>query len=120
MTDVDRAILEAWGRIGESILGDPDELARRVARRRSVSMQRPMRHWCIAIRASDRRITPAHWVITPSHAMERDHEEHPYVPIEHEVLIQTYALRKFCRPVGMHAWGEEVGDVARLLGVSRS
>jgi hypothetical protein len=36
------------------------------------SLQRPLRHYCLALRASDRRITPAHWVISPEHAMDLD------------------------------------------------
>src|SRR5437867_10384038 len=81
------------------------------------SMTRPPRSWCIAIRASDRRITSAHWVITPEHALDLDHPEHPYEPIEHEVLIQTHALRRYCRPVRIPSPGLTVREVAKLLGV---
>src|SRR5437867_12771859 len=116
MNDVDRLILEAWEKLGPGIVGDSDELNRRLARRRTKLMTRPVRAWCIAVRASDRRITPAHWVIFPEHAMDLDHEEHPYEPIEHEVTIQTYALRKFCRPVRLDDWGEDVADVVKQLG----
>ena len=111
MNDVARLVMEAWAKLGPKILSDPDDLARRLARRRSALLSRPPRAWCLAIRASDRRITPMHWVLTPSHAMELDHEDHPYHPIEHEVLIQTYALRKFCRPVKLDDWGEEAAPL---------
>src|SRR5881397_3415941 len=96
--DLERAICDAWLRLRKKILSDPQELHRRLARRRMKSLTRPPRAWCIAIRASDRRITPAHWIITPEHALDLDHPLHPYEPIEHEVIIRPHALRKYCRP----------------------
>src|SRR5256714_2974291 len=118
MNDVARLILEAWQKLGPKIMADPEELARRLARRRLPIMTRPPRAWCLAIRAADRRITPAHWVIFPEHAMELDHPEHPYEPIEHEVTIQTHAIRRYCHPIRIAFPGEEVDEVARRLGVS--
>src|SRR5438445_9341950 len=115
---LERAIRDAWLRVRKSILSDPDQLPRRLARRRMKSLTRPVRPWCIAIRASDRRITPAHWVISPEHAMDLDHPEHPYVPIEHEVSIRTHALRRYCRPVWIAAPAPDVHEVAEMLGVS--
>src|SRR6267142_5625766 len=117
MNDVDRLILEAWEKLGPKIMADPQELARRLARRRMAILTRPVRAWCIAIRASDRRITPAHWVIFPEHAMDLDHPEHPYEPIEHEVTIRTHAIRRYCHPVSFSR--EDAADVAKMLGVSR-
>src|SRR4051794_38284487 len=97
--EINRAIREAWLRLRGKILSDPDELHRRLARRRLKCLTRPPRAWCIAIRASDRRITPAHWIISPEHAMDLDHPAHPYQPIEHEVTIQKHAIRRYCNPV---------------------
>src|SRR2546423_12710292 len=116
MNDVARLILEAWQKLGPKIMADPEELARRLARRRLPIMTRPPRAWCLAVRASDRRITPAHWVIYPEHAMELGHEEHPYEVIEHEVIIRPHALLRYCRPFWIAAPGEEVVDVAKRLG----
>src|SRR6266550_1169037 len=110
MNDVARLVLEAWEKLGPKIMADPDQLARRLAR--------PRRAWCLAIRASDRRITPAHWIISPEHAMDFDHPAHPYEPIEHEVIIRPHALRKYCRPVRTDSWGEQVDEVSKKLGVS--
>src|SRR6266850_2190795 len=120
MNDVDRLILEAWEKLGPKIMNDAEELAKRLARRRSALLTRPPRAWCLAVRASDRRITPAHWIITPEHAMDLNHPEHPYEPIEHEVTIQPHGLRRYCRPVRTDSWGEEVSEIARQLGVSRA
>src|SRR3954469_21069686 len=116
MTDVDRLILETWEKLGPKILNDPHELQKRLARRRTPTLTRPPRAWCIAIRASDRRITPAHWVIVPEHAMDLNHPLHPYEPIEHEVIIRAHAIRRFIHPVTFSQ--EDAEDVAKLLGVS--
>src|SRR5437016_2515247 len=119
MNDVARLVLEAWQKLEAKIMADPRELARRLARRRMAILTRPPRAWCLAIRASDRRITPMHWIITPEHAMDLNHPAHPYEPIEHEVIIQPHGLRKFCRPVRTDSWGEQVDEVCARLGVSR-
>src|SRR2546421_3738193 len=114
--ELERGVREAWLRLRGKILSDPDELHRRLARRRLKSLTQPPRAWCIAIRASDRRITPAHWVIAPEHAMDLDHPEHPYERIEHEVTIQTHAIRRYCNPVSFSR--EQAGEVAKMLGIS--
>jgi DNA-binding CsgD family transcriptional regulator len=116
VNDVERLILGAWEKLGRGIMGDSDELQRRLARRRSALFARPQRAWCLCVRASDRRITPAHWIITPQHAMEVDHPEHPYEPIEHTVTIRPHGLREHCRAVRTDSWGELVEDVAKQLG----
>ncbi|HEV8291579.1 MAG TPA: hypothetical protein VGP94_06630, partial [Tepidisphaeraceae bacterium] len=116
--DLERAIRHAWLGVRKQILSDPLELRRRLARRRLKTLTRPPRAWCIAIRASDRRITPAHWIITPEHAMDLDHPEHAYEPIEHEVTIQKHGIRYCCNPVSFSR--EDAVDVAKMLGVSPS
>src|SRR3954471_20084679 len=116
--ELERAIREAWVNLRGKILSDPQELHRRLARRRSKSLTQPPRAWCIAIRASDRRITPAHWVISPEHAMDLNHPAHPYEPIEHEVIIRSHAIRRYCHPVSFSQ--EDAEDVARFLGVDQA
>src|SRR5215212_4408850 len=114
--ELERNIRDSWLKLREKILSDPQELQKRLARRRSRSLTQPPRAWCIAIRASDRRITPAHWVISPEHAMDLNHPAHPYEPIEHEVIIRTHAIRRYCHPVSFSI--EDAADVAKMLGVS--
>jgi len=116
--ELERAIRKAWLKLRGKILSDPQELHRRLARRRMKTLTRPPRAWCIAIRASDRRITPAHWVISPEHAMDLNHPAHPYEPIEHEVTIQTHAIRRYCHPVRIGGAGDDVEQVAKILGVT--
>src|SRR5437588_11731832 len=110
--ELERAIRDAWLKLRGKILSDPQELHRRLARRRLASLTRPPRAWCIAIRASDRRITAMHWVISPEHAMDLNHPEHPYEPIEHEVTIQYHAVRRYCHAVSF--WIERAAEVAKL------
>jgi DNA-binding CsgD family transcriptional regulator len=115
--ELERNICQAWQRVRNEILADPAELHRRLGRWGSRTLARPPRAWCIAIRASDRRIGPGHWLITPEHAMDLDHPEHPYEPIEHEVTIQSHGIRRCCHPIRIGKPAEEVDEVARRLGV---
>jgi DNA-binding NarL/FixJ family response regulator len=115
--DLERAIVEAWLRVRDEILADPDELRRRLARRRMKSLTRPPRAWCIALRASDRRINLANAMITPEHAISKYSLEHPYEVIEHEVVLVKRTLQRLCRPKQI-AWpGQDVKEVAQMLGV---
>jgi hypothetical protein len=108
MDDVSQAILNAWAKIWPQLKADPHQLLRRLQRRQSASLQRPLRHYCIALRASDRRITPAHWVIFPRACHgPRLTRPIPTSPSSTKSLIQTYALQKFCRPVRFDPMGEE-------------
>jgi DNA-binding NarL/FixJ family response regulator len=116
VTDVERLLLEAWEKLGPRIMADGEELQRRLARRRSKLFERPQRAWCVCLRAADRRITPMDWIFTPEHAMDLDHPEHPYEPIEHTVTIQPHGLRKCCRAVRTDSMGELVENVAGQLG----
>src|SRR6185295_10975212 len=110
--DLERNIRDAWLRVRKEILSDPQELQRRLARRRMKVLTGAPRAWCVVIRASDRRITPAHWVVSPEHAMDLDHPEHPYEPIAHEVVIGTHAIRRYCHPVSFSR--EDAEDVAGM------
>jgi hypothetical protein len=49
--------------------------------------------------------------------MDLGHPLHPYEPIEHEVRIETHAIRRYCHPVSFSRADAE--DVAKMLGVSR-
>src|SRR3954467_13084538 len=99
--DFERTITKTWRKLRHRTLSDPAELHRRLARRRLKSLTRPARAWCIALRASDRRITPARWVIFPGHALDLNDPDHPHAPIEHEVTIQSRAIRRCCHPLAI-------------------
>src|SRR4051794_11274892 len=112
MDDVELAILNAWQAVKPRLLGDPGELARRLARRNSVSLQRPPRAWCLAVRASDTRLNEAIAAIVPGHATNLHSTEHPSQLLEHEVTLTAHTLRKLCNRVTIDRPGEVWDDVA--------
>jgi len=57
MEELQDLIFNAWARVEQKIAQDPTELDRRLALRKRPVFRRPIRPWCLAIRASDRRIT---------------------------------------------------------------
>ena len=46
----------AWEKVAQKIATDPTELHRRLALRKRPCFRKPIRPWCLVIRASDRRI----------------------------------------------------------------
>jgi DNA-binding CsgD family transcriptional regulator len=117
MTDLEQAILGAWQRIRPTLLADAAELSRRLARRRTPTLLRPPRAWCLAVRASDTRINPATAAIVPEHALSLDSHLHPYRFGDHEVIVDVPLLGRLCGPVRIEPPGEEWHVVARKLGV---
>ena len=109
MDDMDRALLEAFGEVWPRLKGDEDELRARLARRRSREMSRPPRAWCLAVRASDRRIEPYRMAIVPRY-------EEGLVVAE-EVTLDAEALRRLCAPVEINSAGESITTVAEKLGM---
>src|SRR5688572_483421 len=105
MSDLLNLIGHAWETRVKPILDrDPDELQRRLARRRAGMMRRPPRAWCLAIRASDQRINPATAACVPEEAaylpsqLGPDHYQRDYMIGRHEVTITAPLLREICRP----------------------
>ena len=54
LNKLEERIVEVWGRVYEGL--SKNELDRRLARRRQPICMWPPRAWCLAIKASDRRI----------------------------------------------------------------
>src|SRR4051812_29580199 len=93
---------QSWLRILPKIDRDPDELARRLARRHQGMMRRPPRAWCLGVRASDARINPATAVCVPEDAAwPGTHRGKGVEPryAEHQVTLEPTLLRRLCRPV---------------------
>ncbi len=106
----------AWKVHRARIESDPDEYARRIARRRSATLTRRPRAWCLAIRASDRRITLMHAIITPEHAVTCP----PHLTMPHEVTIDTALIQRLCRPWHTGYPFSQRWWLAKQLGVSES
>jgi hypothetical protein len=119
--DLPALLLAAWQRLQPLLQRDPDELARRLGRRRTGSMLRPPRAWCLAVRASDQRIHPGSAACVPEDAAyPRWACSKNYLPYHregpHEVTIDSKLLRKLCRPVFIERPGLPRSEVAKKLG----
>src|SRR6266513_1750879 len=100
MDDVTAAILEAWAKIGPYLDDHP-----------------PERAWCLAVRASDRRIDPASAIIVPEDAAYPGRED---LYREHDVTLDAQLLRRLCRPVTLSPYGHTARQVAQMLGIDQS
>ena len=115
MSDLFLDLIEkAWQRVRHQCEGDPEELRRRIELRKSGMMRRPPRAWCLAVRAADRRITPATTIITPESAA------YPGTGIyqEHEVVLDAKLMRRLCRPVVCPRPYVEIDWLTKQLGCS--
>jgi len=117
MTDLDRALLESWNDVKPKLDADPDELQRRLARRRSPTLTRPPREWCIAVRASDHRITPLSAPLEPERAMYLPNYDSTRFRQPHTVTLTRRLLRELTGGVRIDSPHEFEQDVARKLGV---
>ena len=115
--DLLAALDEAWRRIGPKLANDPTELAARKSRRRLKCFMRPPRAWCLAVRASDRRVTPMYVAMVPDRPVVRDPHTDRIIHREHEVTLDAPTLRWLCRPVAITWPGETVDEIARRIGV---
>src|SRR5262245_48280763 len=140
MADIEDLILSAWSRVKPRLLEDPAELERRLARRNGRSLSRPPRAWCLAIRASDRRI--AEYVGAPSacsrtltssvesracsalSASETDAETENtaakaagYTQRGQNVFVDFHIRNDLCRPIKIRWGGDSWDAVAKSLGV---
>src|SRR5688572_21845916 len=63
MDELDTMLLEAWNRVGARVRRKRISALKRSRRRFKGVLRRPMREWCLVIRASDTRIARlADWV----------------------------------------------------------
>jgi DNA-binding NarL/FixJ family response regulator len=111
-------ILQAWEKLKSRILSDPLELARRLNRRDGRTYSRPPRAWCLAVRASDRRIAVANACIDPEYAIDPRDPDHPGRVVRHRVTLSASLVRALCCPIVLDSRGETVEDAARQLGTT--
>lgn len=117
MGPIESLILQAWQRLKNTILSDPAELGRRLARCRGKTYSRPPRAWCLAVRACDRRIGIHNGRIEPEYATDPRDPDHPGRVVEHTVTLTGALVRELCCPVRLEPGGELRDDAARKLGV---
>ena len=116
MNDLDRALFEAWNRVGARLLGDGEELRKRLGRRGNRRFARPLRAWCVAVRANDHRINDAHALVEPQHALSLEALAHPGRYAEHRITLDRPLLERVCGGVRITAPGEPADHIAQKLG----
>src|SRR5947209_5437544 len=120
MFDLGTAIQQAWPTVLQSLKADPDKLEQRLARIRTGVVTRPIRPWCLAIRANDTRL--------PKDAMYRVHGVNAKNVLEVPLLnhdsagleITADLLRALNHPIRLPSPGIDVQDAAKLTGRTRA
>src|SRR5688500_10757867 len=115
MDDIALAIRDAWNRVRDDVLANRDELRKRVIRMERPDVGRPLREWCLAIRAGDTRLRGPLVDVEPAAAV--DPKRNGGHAVAHQVTITTSALHKLCAPVYLE--GLTLDEAADRLGVCK-
>lgn len=108
MDAIDEAILEAWGRLAPRLKQDRVEALRRAARMGAKTLSRPLRPWCLSLRASDTRFEMRG-------VFDRTEEERAE-GVTHVMGLGARALRELCAPVDIDWPGVKSSVAAAKLG----
>jgi hypothetical protein len=112
MDEIDVNLIEAWDRVWLRCEADPAEAAKRFERVRSGIFARPPRAWCMAIRASDTRLTRhAAWIDDLDAMAERR---------AHRVTVGSETIKALCKPVWISWPGVKQCEAAAMLGKHRN
>ncbi|MCI0629306.1 MAG: hypothetical protein L0Y44_01470 [Phycisphaerales bacterium] len=111
MDQIDLNLIEAWERVGARCAREPGEAMRRMRRKFCKTVFRPVRPWCLCLRAADTRITKRWGEIEPWGADERQ--------MAHEVTLDGKAIRELTKPVMIHWPGVPMWEAAKKFGISR-
>jgi len=111
-------LFDAWDRVRPRLLADADELRARLARGRARYADRPLRAWCLCVRANDTRINAATAICVPDDCDEPDPATGQYRP--HRVTLDARLLGRICPPVRLTPPGQRVREVCDLLGVRQA
>src|SRR5687767_9052404 len=107
MDRIECLLLEAWDRVSAAVRADRLEALRR-ARRRHGILSKPMRAWCLRIRASDTRINDFTALIDPPGAVAARQP--------HRMTIDGQLIRRLTEPVRIPRPGVTYHEAAALLG----
>ena len=123
MDKLDQLLTEAWYRIGAKVRADRVQALKRSRRRFKGVLRRPMREWCLVIRASDTRINPGTCAIELpdedqggiGHGFNSTDQAfaagHPHI-----VTLDGELIRRLTQPVTIPFPGVTYEEAARLLG----
>ena len=111
MDELDQNLFEAWEAVSKLLQDRPWALARRMERASRKELRRPVRAWCVALRASDARIGAQEWRTGNDANLACDGEPHV-------LMLTGQRLRQLCRPVSIDWPGVTVPAAAKLLACS--
>lgn len=109
MDDVDRNLITAWQIVCERCSADPVFAAKRVAMARRRMMRKPLRDFCLALRASDTRITDCKFYIHTKYAVEDK--------VAHLVDLNGESVRELLKPIENRWPGMLARHAAAKVGV---
>jgi len=112
MDPLDLALLDAWNRLTPRIRADRLEdsnleSARRASRRSSATLNRPLRAWCLCLRAADSRLD-TYAAVAPYAALR--------INAPHTLYIDAPTVRKLVAPITIPWPGLRLRVAARRLG----
>lgn len=109
MDELDQALLEAWHEVSARLKNKPWAMGRRMERVARQALRRPVRAWCLPLRASDSRIG--------AHELRNEFNTACYDRgFNHRLVLRGDRVRALCKPVRI-AWpGVPVPEAAKLLG----
>lgn len=125
MDNLDIILLEAWNRVSERVRRDRVSALKRSRRRFKGILTRPMREWCLVIRASDTRINPApggagfeldEEVGVPESAMDDPIAWVLANGKPHVVTLTGSLIRELTKPVHIPWPGVTYHEAAKLCG----
>ncbi|MCI0674167.1 MAG: hypothetical protein L0Y42_00130 [Phycisphaerales bacterium] len=137
MDRLDTILLEAWNRVGARVRRKRISALKRSRRRFKGVLRRPMREWCLVIRASDTRIARlADWVeerqeeVATEGCTSRCTGETPVPPTPvpptcgdpirrgraHLVTLSGRAIRELCKPIWIDWPGVTLHEAAKMCG----
>lgn len=109
MDELDQLLLDSWDAVSQSLQNKPWARARRMERVLRGELRRPVRAWCLALRASDSRIG--------AHELRNEFNTACYDRgFNHRLVLSGERVRALCKPVRMIWPGVTLPEAARLLG----
>lgn len=109
MDELDQNLIEAWYEVSKLLQNRPWALARRMERVSRKELRRPVRAWCVALRASDTRFGAHEWRTDLQEQLAEEGQRH-------FLTLTGPRLRELCRPVRIDWPGVPVPEAAKLLG----
>ncbi len=108
MDSIDRALLQAWNALAPTVRANRAEAVRRAMRRTRAAYLRPIRPWCLCLRASDTRFDYPFATAMQEGAIENQEP--------HTLLVTGYNLQDLCQPVSIPWPGIDWTHAAARLG----